>query len=107
MKQKELEEKNQKLKQIKINKVFSYNLLSQDNKEKTNIISTKKIEIDIKTIEKNRKEAIKIIKKFILSRGNHLIKLKKYFIDWRAKVKNLEIIENAKILQQYCREIFV
>ena len=107
MKQKELEEKNQKLKQIKINKVFSYNLLSQDYKDKTNtnIISTKKIEIDIKTIEKNRKEAIKIIKKFILSRGNHLIKLKKYFTDWRAKVKNIELLENAKILQRYCREI--
>jgi hypothetical protein len=107
MKQKELEEKNQKLKQIKINKVFSYNLLSQDYKDKTNtnIIATKKIEIDIKTIEKNRKEAIKIIKKFILSRGNHLIKLKKYFTDWRAKVKNIELLENAKLLQQYCREI--
>ena len=83
MKQRELEEKIQKMKQIKINKVFSYNLLSQDDKTKsntnTNIITTKKI--DVKKIEKDKKEAIKILKKFILSKGNHLIKLKKYFIN--------------------------
>jgi hypothetical protein len=31
--------------------------------------------------------------------------LKKYFTDWRVKVKNIELLENAKLLQQYCREI--
>ena len=75
MKQKELDEKNKKMKQIKINKVLEVNLKSQF----PNSLSAKKL--DEQTIEKNKEKALKLLKKFILFRGNHLLKLKKYFND--------------------------
>ena len=97
MKQKELDEKNKKMKQIKINKVLEVNLKSQF----PNSLSAKKL--DEKTIEKNKEKALKLLKKFILFRGNHLLKLKKYFNDWRINVKNIILQELSKVIQNFCR----
>ena len=97
MKQKELDEKNKKMKQIKINKVLEVNFKSQF----PNSLSAKKL--DEKIIEKNREKALKLLKKFILFRGNHLLKLKKYFNDWRINVKNINLEEFSKIIQNFCR----
>ena len=103
IKQKELDEKDKKLKQMKINKVVQYNLISKKNiVNNNNINDNKNI---IKNKEKDKQKAIKILKKFILSKGNYLIKLKKYFVDWRVKSKNLGIVEKAKLIQKYCRGI--
>ena len=105
LKQKELEEKNKKLKQIKINKVFEYNLKGQQDKSQNKNAYDSNSKIKTKISEKDRQQAMKLLKKYIVSRGNYLIKLKKYFYDWRLKTKNLEINEEVKILQKYCRNI--
>ena len=97
MKQKELEEKNKKMKLMKVNKVLEVNLKSQF----PNSLSAKKI--DEKVIEKNKEKALKLIKKYILFRGNHLLKLRKYFNDWRINVKNIELQELSKVIQDFCR----
>ena len=97
MKQKELEEKNKKIKQMKINKVQEVNLKSIF----PNQLTTKKV--DEKILEKNKEKALKLIKKFILFRGNYLLKLRKYFHDWRIVVKNLELQEYSKAIQDFCR----
>ena len=97
MKQKELEEKNKKMKLMKVNKVLEVNLKSQF----PNSLSVKKI--DEKTIEKNKEKALKYIKKYILFHGNHLLKLRKYFNDWKIIVKNLELQEFSKVIQDFCR----
>ena len=90
---------------IKINKVFEVNLKSQV--ETNTIITSKNTEvtktIDIKTIEKNKQKALKLIKKYILFRGNYLLKLKKYFNDWRLIAKNLELEDLSKIIQEFTR----
>ena len=106
MKQKELEENNKKLKQFKINKVCQYNLKSKQDKDNTDIyttVTTKKI--DIKIIEKNKQNAMKILKKIIVFRGNYLLKLRKYFNDWRIKTKISELNENANDITRFCRYI--
>ena len=97
MKQKELEEKNKKMKQMKINKAGEINLKSLI----PNSLSAKKT--DEKIIEKNKEKALKLLKKFILFRGNHLLKLRKYFNDWRLNVQNLILQELAKAIQDFCR----
>ena len=97
MKQKELEEKNKKIKQMKINKAGEINLKSLI----PNSLSAKKT--DEKIIEKNKEKALKLLKKFILFRGNHLLKLRKYFNDWRLNVQNLILQELAKAIQDFCR----
>ena len=102
---KELEEKNKKLKLIKINKVFEYNLKSQPQPQSKLLdknISSQKIEIDK---NKNKEKAMKLIKKIILFRGNYLLKLRKYFNDWRLKTKLIELSENADAIKKYCREM--
>ena len=96
MKQKELEEKNKKLKQMKVNKVLEVNLKSQFPNQLS-------IKIDEKTIEKNKEKALKLLKKYILFRGNHLLKLRKYFNDWRIYVQNIILQEFAKVIQDFCR----
>ena len=96
MKQKELEEKNKKLKQMKVNKVLEVNLKSQFPNQLS-------IKIDEKTIEKNKEKALKLLKKYILFRGNHLLKLRKYFNDWRINVQNMILQEFAKVIQDFCR----
>ena len=97
MKQKELEEKNKKLKQMKVNKVLEVNLKSQF----PNQLSIKKL--NEKEIEKNKEKALKLLKKYILFRGNHLLKLRKYFNDWRINVKNIILQEFSKVIQDFCR----
>ena len=97
MKQKELEEKNKKMKLMKVNKVLEVNLKSQF----PNSLTVKKL--DEKVIEKNKEKALKLIKKYILFRGNHLLKLRKYFNDWKIIVKNLELQEFSKVIQDFCR----
>ena len=97
MKQKELEEKNKKMKLMKVNKVLEVNLKSQF----PNSLTIKKL--DEKVIEKNKEKALKLIKKYILFRGNHLLKLRKYFNDWKIIVKNLELQEFSKVIQDFCR----
>ena len=97
MKQKELEEKNKKMKQMKINKVQEVNFKSIF----PNPLSQKKV--DEKNIEKNKEKALKLLKKYILFRGNHLLKLRKYFNDWRINVKNIVLQEFSKVIQDYCR----
>ena len=104
MLKKEIEEKNKKLKLIKINKVFGYNLKSQSqsqNKNKNDNIPPSKIINKDKT--KNIEKAMKLIKKIILFRGNHLLKLRKYFNDWRLKVKLIILIQDANEIKKYCR----
>ena len=104
MLKKEIEEKNKKLKLIKINKVFEYNLKSQSqsqNKNKNDNISPSKLINKDKT--KSIEKAMKLIKKIILFRGNHLLKLRKYFNDWRLKVKLITLIESANEIKKYCR----
>ena len=97
MKQKELDEKNKKMKQIKINKVTQVNLKSLVDNTHINqkIIS--------RNIEKDKEKALKLIKKYILFRGNYLLKLRKYFNDWKIIVKNLQLKEYAKAIQEFCR----
>ena len=97
MKQKELEEKNKKMKQMKINKVQEVNFKSIF----PNPLSQKKV--DEKNIEKNKEKALKLLKKYILFRGNHLLKLRKYFNDWRINVKNIVLQEFSKVIQDFCR----
>ena len=97
MKQKELEEKNKKMKLMKVNKVLEVNLKSQF----PNSLSAKKI--DEKVIEKNKEKALKLLKKFILFRGNYLLKLRKYFNDWRINVRNMVLQDYSKIIQDFCR----
>ena len=97
MKQKELEEKNKKMKQMKINKVQEVNFKSLF----PNSMSQKKV--DEKIIEKNKEKALAKLKKFILFRGNYLLKLRKYFNDWRINVKNLVLQEYSKAIQDFCR----
>jgi hypothetical protein len=97
--------KDFRLNSIKINKVFEVNLKSQ---VESNVINTSKNtevtkKIDIKTIEKNKQKALKLIKKYILFRGNYLLKLKKYFNDWRLIAKNLELEDLSKIIQEFTR----
>ena len=97
MKQKELEEKNKKMKQMKINKVQEVNFKSLF----PNSMSQKKV--DEKIIEKNKEKALAKLKKYILFRGNYLLKLRKYFNDWRINVKNLVLQEYSKAIQDFCR----
>ena len=96
MKKKELDEKNKKMKQIKINKVSQVNFKSLiDNTSTTTKIT--------RNVEKDREKALKLIKKYILFRGNYILKLRKYFNDWRKIVKNLQLQEFAKVIQEFTR----
>ena len=95
MKQKELDEKNKKMKQIKISGVTQVNLKSLVDNTHNKTIS--------RNIEKDKEKALKLIKKYILFRGNHLLKLRKYYNQWKLIVKNLELQELAKAIQDFCR----
>ena len=107
IRKKELEEKNKKMKQIKINKVFEYSLKSDKNKniskEKDINITIKKIELSEKEKNKNKTQAMKLLKKYILFRGNYLLKLRKYFNDWRYKIKKMNLIDDANTIKNYCK----
>ena len=109
IRKKELEERNKRMKQIKINKVFEYSLKSDKNKniskEKDINITTKKIELSEKEKNKNKTQAMMLLKKFILFRGNYLLKLRKYFNDWRSKIKILNLIDDANIIKSYCKNM--
>ena len=98
MKQKELDEKNKKMKQMKINKVQDINYQSLI----PNALTVKKV--DEKIIEKNKEKALKLLKKFILFRGNYLLKLRKYFNDWRINARNIILLEYSKVIQSFCRD---
>ena len=109
IRKKELEERNKKMKQIKINKVFEYSLKSDKNKniskEKDINITSKKIELSEKEKNKNKTQAMLLLKKYILFRGNHLLKLRKYFNDWRYKIKIMNLIDDANIIKSYCKNM--
>ena len=100
--QKEIEERNRKKNYIKINKEVEINL---KNAESFDI--NQNITKNITTIKSDREKDIlrakEIIKIFILSRCDPLMKKRKYFNVWRRKAHLLELLENSKIIQEFCR----
>ena len=96
--QKEIEEKNRKNKYIRVNKEIEINLKNAESFER------KEQHITIKRDrEKDILRAKEIIRIFILSRCDPLMKKRKYFNVWRRKAHLLELLENSKIIQEFCR----
>ena len=96
--QREIEERNRKKNYIKINKEVEINLKNTESLDINHNITTIK-----RDIEKDILRAKEIIKIFILSRCDPLMKKRKYFNVWRRKAHLLELLENSKIIQEFCR----
>ena len=91
LEERELEERNKKRKEIKMNKEIEFNI-----EENQGIILRRNREEDIE-------RAKEIIRIFILSRGDPLLKQRKYFNTWRRKVQFLKLLDYSKIIQEYCK----
>ena len=117
-KQRDLEREKQKEKEIKkgiqieVEKILEERELEERNKKRKAIKMNKEIEFNIEEsqgviLRRNREEDIErakeIIKTFILSRGDPLLKKRKYFNTWRRKVQLLKLLDYSKILQEYCK----
>ena len=94
---KEIEERNKKNKLIRMNKEIEINLKNAE------IVDRKQHTVIKRDREKDIQRAKEIIKIFILSRCDPLMKKRKYFNVWRRKARYLELLENSKIIQEFCR----
>ena len=91
LEERELEERNKKRKAIKMNKEIEFNI-----EESQGVILRRNREEDIE-------RAKEIIRTFILSRGDPLLKKRKYYNTWRRKVQFLRLLDYSKIIQEYCK----
>ena len=98
--QREIDEKNRKKNYMRMNKEIEINLKTAESFE------GKQTETKV-TIKRDREQDIlrakEIIRIFILSRCDPLMKKRKYFNVWRRKAHLLELLENSKIIQEFCR----
>ena len=96
---KEIEEKNKKNKLIRMHKEIEINLKNAEmvdaKQQQTTVIKRDR--------EKDIQRAKEIIRIFILARCDPLMKKRKYFNVWRRKARLLELFENSKIIQDFCR----
>ena len=53
--------------------------------------------------EEARKRVNEILANFIISRGDPISLLRKYFTIWNRKAKYLTLIENARIISEFCK----
>ena len=99
--QKEIEERNKKNKLIRMHKEIEINLKNAESVDKRQQTTTTTV------IKRDREQDIlrakEIIRIFILSRCDPLMKKRKYFNVWRRKARLLELLENSKIIQEFCR----
>ena len=98
--QKEIEERNKKAKMIRMNKEIEINLKNAELGNEKQYTWTKKSSRDR---EKDILRAKEIIRIFILSRCDPLMKRRKYFNVWRRKARYLELLEYSKVIQEFCR----
>ena len=118
LKQRDLERERQKEKEIKkgiqieVEKLLEERELEERNKKRKAIKMNKEIEFNIEEsqgviLRRNREEDIErakeIIRTFILSRGDPLLKKRKYYNTWRRKVQFLRLLDYSKIIQEYCK----
>ena len=95
---KEIEEKNRKNKLVRVNKEIEINLKNTESLDRKQYTTTIK-----RDREKDIIRAKEIIRIFILSRCDPLMKKRKYFNVWRRKARLLQLEENSKIIQEFCR----
>ena len=97
--QREIEEKNKKNNYMRMKKEIELNLKTNEN--------DRKVYQEKQVVTKNREEDIlrakEILRIFILSRAEPITIKRKYFNVWRRKARYLELLENSKIIQEFCR----
>jgi hypothetical protein len=84
---------------LKANKENEMNIYSEDYIFKEEI----KRGIHHQMTEVARKRVTEILANFIISRGDPISLLRKYFTIWNRKVKYLSLIENARIISEFCK----
>ena len=102
-KQRELEEKNRKKNYIKMNKEIEINYKRKEEDKGIITLRQVKEEEETRNIEEDIKRAKEILRLFILSRGAPITIKRKYFNVWRRKARLLQLLENSKIIQEFCR----
>ena len=97
--QREIEERNKKNNYMRMKKEIELNLKIND--------SDRKLYQQKQVVTRNREEDIlrakEILRIFILSRAEPITIKRKYFNVWRRKARYLQLLENSKIIQEFCR----
>ena len=98
--QREIDERNRKNKLVKVKKEIEINLRQVDSGQKKEIETTTVVERDY---EKDIMRAKEILRIFILSRCDPLVKKRKHFNVWRRKARLMQLLEYSKVIQAFCR----